>query len=147
MTRRCYHKTTPNRCYAIIKEKRKTPGGEEEHLAARSLSSGQKFSLSVVSLWSGWKWGRNSRLTVKNHAKTHLLRKVRNSHDSEEIFRLSQKINNRGEVLFLHLSPVNWSEWRDLNPRPHGPEPCALPTALHPDSYIIIIFIALNVKR
>ena len=26
-----------------------------------------------------------------------------------------------------------WSEWRDLNPRPHGPEPCALPTALHPD--------------
>ena len=25
-----------------------------------------------------------------------------------------------------------WSEWRDLNPRPHGPEPCALPTALHP---------------
>lgn len=27
-----------------------------------------------------------------------------------------------------------WSEWRDLNPRPHGPEPCALPTALHPDT-------------
>ena len=27
----------------------------------------------------------------------------------------------------------DWSEWRDLNPRPHGPEPCALPTALHPD--------------
>lgn len=26
-----------------------------------------------------------------------------------------------------------WSEWRDLNSRPHGPEPCALPTALHPD--------------
>ena len=32
-----------------------------------------------------------------------------------------------------------WSEWRDLNPRPHGPEPCALPTALHPDGYIIIV--------
>ena len=27
-----------------------------------------------------------------------------------------------------------WSEWRDLNPRPLGPEPSALPTALHPDS-------------
>ncbi len=26
-----------------------------------------------------------------------------------------------------------WSEWRDLNPRPLGPEPSALPTALHPD--------------
>ena len=25
-----------------------------------------------------------------------------------------------------------WSEWRDLNPRPLGPEPSALPTALHP---------------
>src|SRR5262245_50826791 len=24
------------------------------------------------------------------------------------------------------------SGWRDLNPRPHGPEPCALPAALHP---------------
>ena len=27
-----------------------------------------------------------------------------------------------------------WSEWRDLNPRPLGPEPSALPTALHPAS-------------
>ena len=26
-----------------------------------------------------------------------------------------------------------WSEWRDLNPRPLGPEPSALPAALHPD--------------
>ncbi len=24
-----------------------------------------------------------------------------------------------------------WSKWRDSNSRPHGPEPCALPTALH----------------
>lgn len=26
-----------------------------------------------------------------------------------------------------------WSGWRDLNPRPHAPETCTLPTALHPD--------------
>ena len=26
-----------------------------------------------------------------------------------------------------------WSEWRDLNSRPLGPEPSTLPTALHPD--------------
>ena len=26
-----------------------------------------------------------------------------------------------------------WSEWRDSNPRPLGPEPSALPTALHPE--------------
>ena len=25
-----------------------------------------------------------------------------------------------------------WSEWGDLNPRPLGPEPSALPAALHP---------------
>ena len=29
-----------------------------------------------------------------------------------------------------------WSEWRDLNSRPHGPEPCALPAALHPEKPI-----------
>ena len=28
----------------------------------------------------------------------------------------------------------NWSEWRDLNPRPLGPEPSTLPSALHPDN-------------
>ena len=36
-----------------------------------------------------------------------------------------------------------WSEWRDLNPRPLGPEPSTLPSALHPDNawilYTIII--------
>ena len=26
-----------------------------------------------------------------------------------------------------------WSEWRDLNPRPLGPEPSTLPAALHPE--------------
>ena len=37
--------------------------------------------------------------------------------------------------IFVCIFFVNttWSEWRDLNPRPHGPEPCALPTALHPE--------------
>ena len=39
-----------------------------------------------------------------------------------------------------------WSEWRESNPRPHGPEPCALPTALHPDSYIIIVVLPVSVK-
>ncbi len=30
-------------------------------------------------------------------------------------------------------STLGKSEWRDLNPRPLGPEPSALPAALHPD--------------
>ena len=41
---------------------------------------------------------------------------------------------------------ISWSEWRDLNPRPHGPEPCALPTALHPVSFFIIEAPAGSVK-
>ncbi len=30
------------------------------------------------------------------------------------------------------ISYFKWSGRRDLNPRPHGPEPCALPSALRP---------------
>ena len=33
-----------------------------------------------------------------------------------------------------------WSRRRDLNPRPHGPEPCALPTALRLDWFIKLLF-------
>ena len=29
-------------------------------------------------------------------------------------------------------SPQFWSEWRDSNPRPHGPEPCAIPNFATP---------------
>ena len=29
-----------------------------------------------------------------------------------------------------------WSEWRDSNPRPLGPEPSTLPPALHPDPVV-----------
>ena len=31
-------------------------------------------------------------------------------------------------------SATTWSEWGDLNSRPLGPEPSALPTALHPET-------------
>ena len=34
---------------------------------------------------------------------------------------------------FKYKIKPSWSGWRDLNPRPPGPEPGALPTALHPD--------------
>ena len=30
------------------------------------------------------------------------------------------------------LTKKDWSEWRDLNSRPHGPEPCALPNCATP---------------
>ena len=40
------------------------------------------------------------------------------------------------EAVVLPMNYIRWSEWRDLNPRPLGPEPSTLPTALHPDAAI-----------
>lgn len=53
------------------------------------------------------------------------------------IHRRRSKIINKNTIeLELKGSDLNgvfiWSEWGDLNPRPLGPEPSALPTALHP---------------
>ena len=39
-----------------------------------------------------------------------------------------EKVNRNSIKITVDL----WSEWRDSNPRPLGPEPSALPTALHP---------------
>ena len=55
--------------------------------------------------------------------------------------KMGQKWVSKNEALkkvqkirrFHQKSADFWSEWRDLNPRPLGPEPSALPTALHPD--------------
>ena len=52
----------------------------------------------------GQKWVRKNEVLKK-------VQKIRRSHQKSADF---------------------WSEWRDLNPRPLGPEPSALPTALHP---------------
>ena len=42
---------------------------------------------------------------------------------------------------------IVWSEWRESNPRPHGPEPCALPTALHPDTALLLYGIRFGMSR
>ena len=59
------------------------------------------------------------------------------------IHRRRSKIINKNTIeLELKGSDLNgvfiWSEWGDLNPRPLGPEPSALPAALHPVSPPII---------
>ena len=36
------------------------------------------------------------------------------------------------QLILEGLEDIKWSGRRDSNPRPHGPEPCALPTALRP---------------
>ena len=58
--------------------------------------------------------------------------------------KMGQKWVSKNEALkkvqkirrFHQKSADFWSEWRDLNPRPLGPEPSALPTALHPDAVL-----------
>ena len=45
--------------------------------------------------------------------------------------RILGKAKSLGKLVFSRL--FVWSEWGDSNSRPHGPEPCALPTALHPE--------------
>ena len=42
---------------------------------------------------------------------------------------------------------ITWSEWRESNPRPHGPEPCARPTALHPDTALPLYGIRFGMSR
>ena len=41
-----------------------------------------------------------------------------------------------GDIFFVSTL---WSEWGDLNPRPLGPEPSALPAALHPVFHSLLI--------
>ena len=36
----------------------------------------------------------------------------------------------------LRVEALDWSEWRDLNPRPLAPQTSALPAAPHPDNKI-----------
>ena len=68
--------------------------------------------------------------TVSLFTMTQYLPKI-----DKRFFVKSEERKSKIDKLLLKLVDF-WSEWRDLNPRPHGPEPCALPSALHPDSII-----------
>ena len=46
---------------------------------------------------------------------------------------IENKKNKNGYC--IQITVLIWSEWRDLNPRPLGPEPSALPSALHPEVF------------
>ena len=59
---------------------------------------------------------------------------------------LTCQINTKKSLKQIVLSSFPWSEWGDLNSRPLGPEPSALPAALHPESFLIIMTLHLNVK-
>ena len=52
-------------------------------------------------------------------------------HDTSE--ETPSEIDKKIGASDIKLAPT-WSEWRESNPRPLGPEPSALPTALHPDT-------------
>ena len=47
-----------------------------------------------------------------------------------------KKLDTNQDTHCIKIGVQLWSEWRDLNSRPLGPEPSTLPTALHPDTDI-----------
>ena len=57
-----------------------------------------------------------------------------------------KKLDTRFDTHCIKTGVQLWSECGDLNPGPLGPEPSALPTALHPVSPSIIRFFGPNVK-
>ena len=94
---------------------------------------------------SGWTSGRP--LVFLFSFKSDCTKNFNLQHRSNPLFRANKKHTTQTtRVCFL------WSEWRDLNPWPHGPEPCALPSALHPGNtavfavllYYIIFFEICN---
>ena len=44
-----------------------------------------------------------------------------------------KKLDTRFDTHCIKIGVQLWSEYRDLNPRPLGPEPSALPAALYPE--------------
>ena len=58
-----------------------------------------------------------------------------------------KKLDTRFDTHCIKTGVQLWSEWGDLNPRPLGPEPSALPAALHPVSLTIIRCRNVSVKR
>ena len=58
-----------------------------------------------------------------------------------------KKLDTRFDTHCIKTGVQLWSEWGDLNPRPLGPEPSALPAALHPVSRSIIGALVSAVKE
>ena len=58
-----------------------------------------------------------------------------------------KKLDTNQDTHCIKIGVQLWSEWGDLNPRPLGPEPSALPAALHPVSRSIIGALARAVKE
>ena len=48
-------------------------------------------------------------------------------------FLKTVEISSKNPAIVEIAGFLFWSEWRDLNPRPLGPEPSTLPSALHPE--------------
>ena len=71
--------------------------------------------------------------------------------DFQQITGLSKRIPLVWEIitafknpLILLISEDFWSEWPDSNRRPQHPKCRALPTALHPDKYLIVVAVMVK---
>ena len=76
--------------------------------------------------------------------------------DSEQIPNIwaSSTLTQKQKVLKpLRFQDFYWSEWRDLNSRPLDPQSSALPTALHPDIFLMLsrgsqlVHISMPIKK
>ena len=104
------------------------------------------FYLAVVLFWSKGNKGKNADFQHKAVRNSSSKNNNKSTTFHRNIAEISRNIEQRREYRNT-LSFAIWSEWRDLNPRPHGPEPCALPAALHPEIYSIIVFLFVYVNR
>ena len=106
------------------KFKRKSPRVFSEIFLIIQIFSGSGFLRTRVSAKCLWHFrlALKKRKTNESVSKTSLLR------------------GSETRVQFFA-----WSAWRDLNPRPHGPEPCALPTALHADILLISKYVLISI--
>ena len=105
--------------------------GEKFSDVFRQNSTGNEYSREmdpVEALEEQVKLLRKQKEYWKNQTKRTDGKKA----DSQAVRKLVlQPISNKKREP-KKRSPQFWSEWRDSNPRPHGPEPCAIPNFATP---------------
>ena len=73
--------------------------------------------------------------------------------DSTAFWFRKLKMKNKKSWNHFGFRTFNWSEWRDLNSRPLDPQSSALPTALHPDIFLMLsrgsqlVYISMPIKK
>ena len=123
-------------CDTVIKEKEIAweMAGRRTKKAERMASESEKSILfaGLVSVYSTSAFPLNSQFCGQIFWRSR-------ASAFRTISRALQKKNPQIFVLCARKSEDFWSEWRDSNPRPLGPEPSAIPNFATPRNCLIII--------